>query len=343
MKPSAALIRPYFWRFYPRRLSLFWRSLLLLTLFSSFCLAQESDIEVARRKFGQALELEVAKDWSSALKLYREVSLVKMTPQVRYHIATCEENLGHLVAALGGYYLAEQQSAGMHPDFVNEVVASIDDLKSRIPKFVLERGLGAEGATIQLDGIQLGEAQLGAELPLDPGPHQLTAEAPGYDSLQVTLVARESELERFEITLEKTPIETFAASSEPGVEEEQGYGKLPYIIGGSGLGVAVVGGIFLGLSQGKVGKINDTCGGEKSCETAIDGDPEVFDELSRLQKQANTLEAVGWVGLGLGVSAIAAGTILYFIDPLRTSETARLKFNAYAPASDVGFSLTTHF
>ena len=148
-------------------------------------LAQESEIETARRKFGQALELEVAEDWSGALRLYREVSLVKMTPQVRYHIATCEEKLGHLVAALGGYHLAQRQSEGMHPDFIEEVEGSIEDLKARIPKLTLERGVGAEGAVISLDGVKLGEAQLGSEIPLDPGPHQLAAEASGLSLIHI--------------------------------------------------------------------------------------------------------------------------------------------------------------
>ncbi len=351
MKPRAVFLSLYF---LCRRSLISWPTLLAVGSFSvatfgasHSCFAQESEIETARRKFGQALELEVAEDWSGALKLYREVGLVKMTPQVRYHIATCEEQLGHLVAALGGYNLALRQSEGMHPDFIHEVEGSIEDLKARIPKLVIERGEGAEGAIISLDGVALGEAQIGSEIPVDPGPHQLQAEASGYQSFEETVVAREAESQRREVVLEvvvQTPVATQTDEGANAPEEtEAGYGQLPYILGGSGLGVAVLGGVFLGVSQGKVSKINDTCNGETNCESAINGDPDLFDELNRLQKQANTFEALGWVGVTVGVGALAAGTVLYFIDPTRKEETATLQLKPYAPRSDVGFSLQAQF
>ena len=70
----------------------------------------KSAIDRARAQFQQGLALETAGDWTGALDLFQQVALVKLTPQVRFHIGLCEEHLGHLVAALGDYELAAHEA-----------------------------------------------------------------------------------------------------------------------------------------------------------------------------------------------------------------------------------------
>ena len=117
----------------------------------------EDDINRARRLFQRAVEYEQAKQWGKALELFREVGSVKLTPQVRYHIAWCEENLGKLVAALGGYELALAQADQVGEAFIQEVQEKVDRLKGVIPKLVVKRGKGGEAATIEfaVDGLRL--------------------------------------------------------------------------------------------------------------------------------------------------------------------------------------------
>src|SRR5690606_31210600 len=171
-------------------------------------------------------------------KLFREVGQIKMTPQVRYHIATCEENLGQLVAALGGYELAIAQSEDMHPDFIAEVQASIDDLRARIPKLIIERGEGAEAAMIELDGVQIGENSVGGETALDPGPHTVTATATGYQNYRKPVKVSEGTVEVLSITM--LPEEKAVAKSNDAggaiVADSEGrdYGPWPYVAGGVG-------------------------------------------------------------------------------------------------------------
>src|SRR3954465_5441177 len=88
-------------------------SLLLILALASNAIAEapkaatdEDELSIARGKFQQAIELERAGDFAQALRLLREVGQLKMTPQVRYHIAVCLDNLGQLVAAVGSYELA---------------------------------------------------------------------------------------------------------------------------------------------------------------------------------------------------------------------------------------------
>ena len=61
-----------------------------------------------------------------------------MTPRVRYHIAMCEEKLGKLVAALGGYELAKSEAETVGPDFQAEVDGAIEALRQKIPMLTIE-------------------------------------------------------------------------------------------------------------------------------------------------------------------------------------------------------------
>lgn len=317
--------------------------------------AQDADaLTEARAKFQRAIELEQGQDWAGALKLFRQVGQVKMTAQVRYHIATCEEKLGQLVAALGGYELSLAQSEGMHPDFIQEVQASIDDLKSRIPKLVLERGEGAEAAAIELDGVALGASSIGIETPLDPGPHTVTATAPGFEPFRETITVTEGGVETLSVVLSETAQEPEYVPPPP-VEAPppppKKYGMLPYIIGGSGAAVALTGGTFLILASVKQGKAKKLCGGTLDCR----GKPsDIQREVHRLSNSAGTMEVVGFVSLGVGIAGVATGVVLYYLDNRgkfattgdrgeHSRETATFRLSPTAPESELGFSLTGSF
>jgi len=84
------------------------------------------------------------------------------------------------------------------------------------------------------------------------------------------------------------------------------------------------------------------CGGT-DCTALGDTDPDAWYEARSLFDSATTLQAVGWVGVGVGVSAVAVGTVLYFIDPGRKSERARLEVLPSAPGTTAGLSLVGQF
>ena len=64
----------------------------------------------ARQVFNDGKLLEDKQAWDLALERFRAVARVKMTPQVRFHIALCEENLGRLVQAIKGFELAAEEA-----------------------------------------------------------------------------------------------------------------------------------------------------------------------------------------------------------------------------------------
>jgi hypothetical protein len=262
------------------------------------------ELSRARAKFQQATELEQAGQYTNAIELFREVGQVRMTPQVRYHIAFCEEKLGRLVAALGGYELAQSQASEVGAAFDKEVAARIEDLRSRIPKLVIRRGKSAKAANIELDGVKLGQSSLGVEMPADPGPHTVSAKAPGYEQFTQTVELAERETKDVEIELVKLAEGATGGTGigDRGVtSDEKSPSKVPpLVIGGIGLASLAASGVFFLMRQDKLNQLDDKCPGG-TCP----GDDPSLEQTYDDAKTYNTLSMVtGVVGVvGVGVAA----------------------------------------
>ncbi len=322
-----------------------------VTLSAPDALAQEgelsrAELSQARAKFQQGIELEHAGNWAGALSVFREVGQVRMTPQVRYHIATCEEKLGKLVVALGGYELALSDAEGMQPEFIAEVEAAIAQLKGRIPKLVIQRGDGADAASIELDGVTLGNSSVGVETAVDPGPHTISASAPGRARYTQTVSISEGETHALSVTLE--PLAADAPPPPPPVTEQppvtEGpklkYGITPYILGGVGAASLVTSGIFFYLNQSAVSDLEYRCP-DHDCTKL---NKEAWSSAQDDYDSAKTKEVVAWVTGGVGVAALGAGVALYLLDHKQmeeavTAQKPSVRVIGAAPGADAGLSL----
>ncbi|MGK4008967.1 hypothetical protein WMF31_40560 [Sorangium sp. So ce1036] len=307
----------------------------VLLLLEAPALAQDADeLTRARALFQQATELEQAGNWAAALQRFREVGQVRMTPQVRFHIAVCEENLGRLVAALGGYELALAEADAVGADFRAEVEQSIGRLRARIPKLVIVRGKGAASAAMALDGVALGGTSIGVEVPLDPGPHALTARAPNHKPFQETVVLKEGGVTRVEVTLEALPQEVLI---QAGALPERPPSKVvPYVIGGVGAASLIGSGVLFVLRQGALQDLEDACGpGGTSCPSSMGSR---YDDLKFYHYGAQ-------VALGVGVAAVGTATAFLLLQKKKPKEPAKtsLTLVPVAGGSEIGASLSGAF
>ena len=94
----------------------------------------EADLNQARERFGEARRLEDAGRWGEALTLLQRVAEVKTTPQVRFHIALCMENIGLWTEALDGYAQAAGEAKGSAPDVVTEANEHIRKLEGSMKR-----------------------------------------------------------------------------------------------------------------------------------------------------------------------------------------------------------------
>jgi hypothetical protein len=148
--------------------------------------AQTLDLEGARALFAEGLKDETAGRCTDALPKYNSVLAVKDTPNVRFRIGACEEQLGHKAAALRAYAASVRLGQGdsQAKDVVNEANKRAEKL-----------GTGTlivhapEGASIVIDGERVG-ADDAIGLWLDPGRHHVEVSAPGKKPFSAAVAVR---------------------------------------------------------------------------------------------------------------------------------------------------------
>lgn len=279
----------------------------------------QAELVRARQLYSQGLTQEAAGDWAGALGSFEEVARIKVTPQVRFHVARSKEHLGRLNEALGGYRLAEweaEQAGGKEQEIVAEVRKAREALEARIPKLTLSRGNGADAIKIELDGVALGDAQIGKEITVDPGPHVLVGVvAPGKtfkkqvhvaegESIKVTLdvpdelgAAPPAEPER-PPKPEQRPVPA-PARPEPDAFARRPSYVGPMVLGGVGI-AAVAASVFFYKKAGDAkDELDAGCIGNKCPDTLRD-----------TQSRGETYTTLGGVSLGIGIASLAAGAVL---------------------------------
>ncbi|XXY48681.1 hypothetical protein WME91_52625 [Sorangium sp. So ce269] len=271
----------------------------------------KEELAEARALFQEGVALSAANNCAAALARFQAVANVRRTPQVLFNIAECEARLGRLVSALGNYRIAAAAAEG--DPKAREVTANvgprIEDLEQRIPRLAIRRGQGALTATILLDGSALGAAEMSADIPVDPGPHVVSARIGDREVVRetVTLEERDEKTVEVAITEPPRPATPPRAAAPPDAAPPEAprpaarSSKVPGLVAlGAGIASGVVGGVFLGLRAGTLSDLDALCGGDRSCP------PSARPTADRGRLYTGVAE----VGIGLGVAGVAAGIAL---------------------------------
>lgn len=254
------------------------------------------EIKEARAAFRAGLALEAAGDFKNALVKFREVAEVRQTPQVMFHIARCLEHLGRWTEALGTYRMAID---GAREEGAEDVVTSADEarqnLESRMPKLQIIRGKGAAGAVVELDGVRIGAASFGVEMPADPGGHRVVATVDGEEKFSQTVVLKEGRVETVRVNIDGAPPppapEPERKPVEIGPSERTGY-----IFLGAGITSIVVGGMFVKLRNDTIDELDDQCIGDQ-CSAAME---DTSDRGKIYTMAANAFLGAGVISAGIG-------------------------------------------
>ena len=287
-----------------RRLRALWVALAVVIAAFPAAAQSTTDLKRARAQFQRGIELEQASNWTEAIQEFREVGQVRMTPQVRFHIAYCEENLGRLVTALGGYDLALSEADTVGSDFKSEVETAMSRLREKIPKLLIERGSGAEAALVQLDGVDLGASQIGVEVPLDPGPHTITANAPGFIPFSATADLKEREVTKVTLELEVAPepVTPPPPTRVVVVRQDEGPNRtVPYIVGGAGILFLGAGGALYALRQSTLADLEQDCPNPRECAIS---NRDSYDRVRFYNVAAPVAAGVGVAAIGTAAALI---------------------------------------
>ena len=221
--------------------------------------AQPSEAEkaAARQLFGQGKVLETKGQWDEALEIFDKVAKVITTPQVRYHVALCHSNLGHMVEAINGFELAiqEAKAAGdKAKDVLDNAPKRLAELRERVG-FVRINVIGKiRSSQITIDGRPLALALLDADIPLNPGAHTLEVVRDGTSVQKHELQIEKQTTAEVELQIadpdpapKPAPGAPDGASAPATPEADSGSQVAAYVVGATGLLLLAGGGVFWGL------------------------------------------------------------------------------------------------
>ncbi len=293
-------------------------AVLALALSSPAGADADAELVRARKLYSQGLTQEAAGDWAGALATFEDVARIKATPQVRFHVARCKEHLGRLNEALGGYRMAEYEAeqADKEPALIDEVKKAREALEGRIPRLTIVRGQGAEAIKIELDGVALGDPQIGQPITLDPGPHVLTGILEKGKTFKRTVTLAERDAVRIELDVPEDLMvpappqparPTHPASEPPEVSPARerpapradSRSAAPWIVGGLGVASLATSAVFYSLRLRAEDELDRGCIG-RTCP----------DTLKGTQANGETYAALSGVTLGLGIVGVGAGVLM---------------------------------
>lgn len=268
----------------------------------------KEELDKARAMFLEGVSLAAANNCAAAIGKYQAVAKVKMTAQVAFNIGECEERLGKLVSALGSYRLAASLVVDNKPVEVSGPVGDrIKGLEERVPRLIIQRT--EQTSRIELDGVEIGTAQIGQENFVDPGTHTVSGKIGETEVWRETVQIGEKEKKTITVKIDvekfKPPTKTTATASAseapipsatPSTEPPS---KVPaYIVGGAGVLSLGVGFALMGAALGTASDLDKLCGTDHVCPTSAKSK---YDSGRTVAGVSEALLIAGGVGLAAGV------------------------------------------
>ncbi len=271
---------------------------------SSSAFAQES-VSRAEALFRAGRDALRAGDYSRACEQFRESDRLDPQPGTKLNLGACEEKRGRLATALDLFRVVQRElpETDERAVIAKERVTALD---KRIPRITFQRAPGApSGTVVRLGSVELADATLGVEMPLDPGEHDVVVSAPGFAQKRITLDLAEGERRTVEVA--PGPKEADAASlgggtADAGGEQPSSNRTLAYVLGGVGIAGVVVGGVAGVMTLQKKSTADEECDDQlKICSQA-------GKDANDAGRTFGTVSTIGFV-----VGAIGLGAGAYFL------------------------------
>src|SRR4051794_40321760 len=284
---------------------------LVVTLASASHADEAAENIAAARTLGiQGVQLAEAGKCPEAIEKLTRAEALHHAPTILGRLGECQVNVGEIVTGTENLNVVVRE---VLPATAPKVFHDAQDraqkvLTAALPKIahlVIRVRPADVKATVAVTGKSVPAALLGAERPTDPGTHQITATAEGYQPVSTSVTLLEGGHQEVDLLLARDPKAAAAlAASTPAVsatsadtapaESSGEKSKLPawvaFGVGGAGL---IAGGISGGLALGKASDCPN-----KVCSSQSD-----FDSVK-------TMATLSTIGFGVGIAGVAVGTIL---------------------------------
>ncbi len=271
--------------------------------FSSSASGASSD-EEAKIQFNQGVGLYKDGDFEQAAIAFERAYELKPSYKILFNIAQTENERKNYAAALkayhrylkdGGVQIAAERRAEVEKEF--------ERLKAFVGGITVKTDI--KGAVVFVDGFRQAETPVTKPILVDLGEHEVLIKQGTAELHRETIKVAGGQ--KVVVDLEAGASEE-PAQDEPALLEEEDKDSPKRIWTWVALGVggaaAIGAGITGGLTLGKAGDIEDDCGGSEcpiSQKNAVD--------------DAKTLGNVTNVLIGVAAVGIAAGIVLFFVEP----------------------------
>ncbi len=270
----------------------------------------------AEALFQQARSLSASKDFAAACPKFKASYELDPGYGVLFNLAECYASLGKTASAWAAY----AEAAGMaktagQKDRIEKAEKRGAELAPKLEKMTVAVADPPAGLVVKRDDVALDAATWGTALPVDPGIHTITAEAPGRKPWSTTA---ETKGPGTTVTLtipalEAAPASSAGAAASPtgpgvpgGAVPDDGRGTrrvIGLVVGGVGVATLVVGAVMGGLASGKWSDAQDNhCRTETLCDdtgVGLVGDAKTFATVSTATFIAGGVLAAGGATLFL--------------------------------------------
>lgn len=314
--------------------------------------AQE-DAADAATLFKQGKELYGEGKYQEAYEAYNKAWELQQGFDIAGNLGNVEMKLGkYSDAAVHLRYVIANLPPSYDPERRDAVLSRTKELLNEALTHValVTVAIEPEGASVSVDGKEIGTTPLADELVLSKGEHKLVAKLDGHETLEHTIDAKGGSKETLRMSLKaagsgdvpKKPGEEGADSADDGP-------SIPIVIVGAVLGLGAVGaGIGLHVAAG--GKASDredlaaSLSDQSACGAAAP--PPECQEISDLTDDESTFSAAG-TALLIGGGVIVAATIVYLVWPRggddEEPEEAALQLLPWAGPETAGIGISGRF
>lgn len=268
----------------------------------------ESELAAARTLGVEGVKLASAGKCSEAIRLLERAAELYAAPTILVPLARCQLQEGELVSAvqvLRRVLEAELPADAPKPfvDAQNEAEALLASALPRVPRLTIKvEALGDSPLKVSVDGKRITASEMDG-LALDPGLHQVRAEAKGYLPAAEAVKLGEGDRAEITLTLKPKPVETTEPPEKtPPPPKDTGAAQatddptLIWVALGVGAAGTLVGGVCGLIAAQKEAQLAKDCPNGK-CPPTSDADL----ANTKTYALASTIGfAVGIVGLGVG-------------------------------------------
>jgi hypothetical protein len=273
--------------------------------------AQGEDQAAARVLFEQGRSLMKAGRYAEACPKLEAARRLYISAGILLNLADCHEKIGRTASAWSEFGEAEAVAKRTNRDAdADEAARRQTALEPKLARLTIGVAHAVPGLSIERDGAPLAPAAWGAPLPVDPGPHEIRAQAEGFEtwskSVEIAATGQAISLDVPELrpsagaagppSAGATPAVTATATVAPPERSS----VLPWALVGAGGAVAIGGGVLMLIEA------------SHASDARANHDTAAWDA-------AKTPWTIGLVGVIAGLGSAAAGGALY---ALRGRETA---------------------